>query len=125
MKSRQLKQGGARTYELVLEPGDEAVTCLNRFVCAQGLGAARFTALGGFSEIVLGFFALDGDRYVSIPIQEPLELSSLVGDVTVSNGEPKVHPRVVITRADGSAWGGELLEAYVRPSLQVLLSEHL
>ncbi len=48
---------------------------------------------------------------------------ALVGDVALENGAPKVHAHVVIGRRDGSAHGGHLLEAHVRPTLEVMLTE--
>jgi predicted DNA-binding protein with PD1-like motif len=43
-------------------------------------------------------------------------------------GEPKLHAHVVVGRADGTAHGGHLLEALVRPTMEILVvesSEHL
>jgi predicted DNA-binding protein with PD1-like motif len=49
---------------------------------------------------------------------------SLVGDVALGEkGEPKVHAHVVLGRSDGSALAGHLLEARVRPTLEVILVE--
>ena len=39
------------------------------------------------------------------------------------NGEPKLHAHVVLTKRDGSAWGGHLIEARVQPTLEVMLVE--
>jgi predicted DNA-binding protein with PD1-like motif len=38
-------------------------------------------------------------------------------------GKPKLHVHVVLGRRDGQALGGHLLEAIVRPTLEVLLIE--
>jgi hypothetical protein len=38
-------------------------------------------------------------------------------------GEPKVHTHVVVGKADGTAHGGHLIEAHVRPTLEVVLVE--
>ena len=46
-----------------------------------------------------------------------------MGDVAQQDGEPKVHAHVVLGRSDGSTRGGHLLEAHVRPTLEVMLVE--
>ena len=46
---------------------------------------------------------------------------SLAGDVALADGEPKVHAHVVLGRRDGAALGGHLLEAHVRPTLELTL----
>jgi predicted DNA-binding protein with PD1-like motif len=48
----------------------------------------------------------------------------LVGTVAEDErGEPKIHAHVVLGKADGAALGGHLLEAHVRPTLEVMLVE--
>jgi len=47
-----------------------------------------------------------------------------VGDVSLApDGTPGVHAHVVVGKADGTAHGGHLLRATVRPTLEVMLSE--
>jgi predicted DNA-binding protein with PD1-like motif len=36
---------------------------------------------------------------------------------------PKIHAHVVVGKRDGSAHGGHLLEAHVRPTLEVILTQ--
>jgi predicted DNA-binding protein with PD1-like motif len=55
--------------------------------------------------------------------QQETKLLSLIGDVALKDGEPKVHAHVVVGRADGSTRGGHLMEAHVRPTLEVILTE--
>ena len=56
-------------------------------------------------------------------MREQLEVLSLIGDVALENGLPKVHAHVVVGRSDGSTRGGHLLEAHVRPTLEVIVTE--
>jgi uncharacterized protein len=46
-----------------------------------------------------------------------------MGDIALTQGEPKVHAHVVVGKADGTAHGGHLIEAHVRPTLEVVLVE--
>jgi predicted DNA-binding protein with PD1-like motif len=49
---------------------------------------------------------------------------SLVGNIALDDkGEPKLHAHVVVGKSDGTAHGGHLLEAYVRPTLEVIVIE--
>ena len=57
------------------------------------------------------------------PGREQVEVLSLIGDVALEDGEPKVHAHVVVGRSDGSTRGGHLIEARVRPTLEVILTE--
>ena len=123
MKSTVLDSTGARTWALVFDKGDEPVSGLTVFAKAQGLGGAHFTAIGAFSEVTLGYFDRKARDYKKIPLREQVEVLSLIGDVALDRGEPKVHAHVVVGRADGEARGGHLLEARVWPTLEVVLTE--
>ena len=46
-----------------------------------------------------------------------------MGDVALNDGDPQLHIHVVVGRADGTAWGGHLMEARVRPTLEVIVTE--
>jgi predicted DNA-binding protein with PD1-like motif len=46
-----------------------------------------------------------------------------MGDIAVEGDNKKVHAHLVLGRRDGSASGGHLLAAKVRPTLEVILTE--
>ena len=56
-------------------------------------------------------------------MREQVEVLSLVGDVALEGDAPKIHAHVVVGKRDGSAHGGHLLDAHVRPTLEVMLIE--
>ncbi len=123
MKSKLIHADGQRTFALVFDTGDEVVSSLSDFARQQGLSAARFTGLGAFSDVVLGYFDWEKKDYERIPLAEQVEVVSFIGDVALGDEGPKLHPHVVVSKRDGSAWGGHLLEAHVRPTLEVVLTE--
>lgn len=124
MKSKLINGGPQKTYVLVLAKGDEAVGSITEFARQHGISAAQLTGLGAFSDTVLGFFEWDKKEYRKIPVKEQSEVLSLIGDIALDpNGKPSLHSHVVIGRSDGSAMGGHLLEAHVRPTLEVILTE--
>jgi predicted DNA-binding protein with PD1-like motif len=55
---------------------------------------------------------------------EQVEVLSLLGDIGVEeSGKPALHLHAVLGRRDGSTVGGHLLEAHVRPTLEVVVTE--
>lgn len=124
MKSKLIHQdGGQRTFVLVFDTGDEAMQGLSEFARDQGLSAAQLTGIGAFSEVTLGYFDWQAKEYSRIPLDEQLEVVSLLGDVALEDGEPVVHAHVVVAHSDGRASGGHLLGGRVRPTLEVVLTE--
>lgn len=121
MQAKLLNQNGERTYALVFDTGDEPVSLLTRFAAEHQIAAARFTAIGAFSEAVVGYFDWQRKDYERIAVPEQVEVLALVGDVALAEGRPKLHAHVVLGKRDGTAHGGHLLEARVRPTLEVVL----
>ena len=56
-------------------------------------------------------------------LDEQVELPPLIGDVALKEGRPVVHAHAVICKNDGNAHGGHLLEAQIRPTYEVVLTE--
>jgi predicted DNA-binding protein with PD1-like motif len=52
-----------------------------------------------------------------------VEVLSLLGDITIEEGGPKVHAHVVVSKADATAHGGHLFEGRVRPTLEIVMTE--
>jgi predicted DNA-binding protein with PD1-like motif len=117
------EDGRLRTFVVVLSTGDEAVKALTSVAREHHLGASHFTAIGAFERAVVAYFDWSSKKYQRIPIDEQVEVLALNGDITADQGEPKLHAHVVVARSDGTAHGGHLVEAYVRPTLEIVLTE--
>jgi uncharacterized protein len=122
MKSRIIDNNPA-TYAVIFETGDEVAGELASFAEQKKLSASHFTAIGGFQDVTLGYFDWNRKEYRRIPIHEQVEVLSLIGDVALDRDKPKVHAHVIVGKSDGTAHGGHLLEAHVRPTLEVMLVE--
>lgn len=122
MKSKLISEN-PKTFAVIFETGDEAMDGLQKFARSQKLSASHFNAIGAFQDVLLGFFNFEKLDYKRVPISEQVEVLSLVGDVALDNGEPKIHAHVVVGKSDGTAHGGHLLRAHVRPTLEVILIE--
>ncbi|MEJ7929236.1 PPC domain-containing DNA-binding protein [Ramlibacter sp. AN1015] len=123
MRSKVLNAGSERTIALVYDAGDEVVATLQRFAADQSLTASRISAIGAFERATLGYFDWQRKDYERIEIDEQVEVLSLLGDIALDGDKPKVHIHVVLGRRDGSCVGGHLLQAQVRPTLELLLVE--
>lgn len=121
MHAKVLNEVPERTIALVLDRGDEVMASLQRFAIEHNLIASRLTAIGAFESATLGYFDWERKAYERIPVNEQVEVLSLVGDIALDGARPKVHAHAVLGRRDGSTVGGHLLEARVRPTLEVML----
>jgi predicted DNA-binding protein with PD1-like motif len=125
MQSKLLHEAdGKRTFAVILQKGDEAMRCLQGFAAKESLGASQVTAIGALSSAKLAFFDWETKQYRPIPVEEQVEVASLIGDIAVGpDGKPSVHVHAVLGRRDGTALAGHLQEGHVRPTLEIIITE--
>jgi hypothetical protein len=125
MQTRLINQAGQqRTFVVVLHTGDEVMTCLKRFVAQEALEAAQLTAIGAFRSAVLGYFDWESKDYRRIPVDQQVEVASFIGDLAIGpDNKPSLHVHCVLGRPDGHTLAGHLLEAHVRPTLEVIVTD--
>ena len=122
MKVKLLNQQ-PKTYAVIFAAGDEVILNAQEFAKAEALAAAQVTGIGAFREATVGFFSFESKKYKEIYITEQVEVLSLLGDITLKEGKPQLHIHVVLGKSDGSAHGGHLLRAVVRPTLELVVVE--
>ena len=117
------ERDGLRVFVVVLATGEEVIRQLTQFSKDQRLAASQFTAIGAFERAVVAYFDWERKRYLPIPIDEQVEVLSMVGDITLDGDSPKLHAHAVVGKRDGSAHGGHVMEGHVRPTLEVVVTE--
>jgi uncharacterized protein len=123
MRYKLLDATGNTRYALIFDNGDEVMKTLKTFANEHSLKAARFTAIGAFSTAEIGFFDYSIKDYKHIPVNEQVEVLSLLGDIALFGDESAVHAHVVLGKSNGMAVGGHLLKAIVHPTLELILEE--
>lgn len=106
-----------------METGDEAMSAISRFAAEHGVGSAQFSAIGAFSEVVVGYYDFNTREYKKTALKEQLEVLSINGDISHYNGQIKVHAHAVLGRADATVRGGHLMKGIAHPTLEVILIE--
>jgi predicted DNA-binding protein with PD1-like motif len=114
VKSKLIHDGrGEKTFAVIFESGDEAMAGLVDFATAHSLGASHFTAIGAFRDVTVGYFDWESKEYRKIPVREQVEVLSLIGDVALKDGQPKVHAYTVVEKVRAGT-AGEMPELFRR-----------
>jgi predicted DNA-binding protein with PD1-like motif len=125
MQVREIhSNGGQRTFALILGSGEEAMEQIRHFAEREGIHAAQITGIGAFERAVLRYFDWTRKEYLDIPVDEQVEVASLIGDIGEGDaGKAEVHIHLVLGRRDGSALAGHLKTGRVRPTLELIVTE--
>jgi predicted DNA-binding protein with PD1-like motif len=93
------------------------------FAREHTITAAHFTAIGAFSHAMLAYFDWQTRQYIRIPVEEQVEVVTLMGDIALEKEQPKLHAHATLGKRGGVTAGGHLLEGLVRPTLEVVLTQ--
>jgi uncharacterized protein len=115
---------GRRTFVVALEMGEEVVSSITGFALQLSLASSSVTGIGGFQRVRLGFFDYERSGFRENVIDEQVELLSLVGNIADEEGTPHLHAHVVLGRYDATTRGGHLVEAVVRPTMELVIVEY-
>ena len=120
----QLLSSGEPTqqYAVIFYQGDEAFSGLQEFAEKYHVTSAHFTAIGAINGATLGWFDPQRKMYKKIPITGQHEVIGMSGDIALYQGKPVVHTHMVVGYPDGTTRGGHVLEAYVSPTLEVMVT---
>jgi uncharacterized protein len=111
-----------KQYAVIFYQGDEAFSGLLDFAEKYHVTSAHFTAIGALSGATLGWFDPQRRMYKKIPIIGQHEVIGMSGDIALYQGKPVVHTHMVVGNPDGTTEGGHVLEAYVSPTLEVMVT---
>ncbi len=115
---------GRRTFVVTLEIGEEVVSTITELARQLSLGSSSMTGIGAFQQVRLGWLDWERSDFRENVVDEQVELLSLVGNIAESEeGEPVLHAHVVVARYDATTRGGHLVEAIVRPTLELVIVE--
>jgi uncharacterized protein len=119
------EQPGHRVISVAMEVGDQAVAKLLELATELDLRASEITGVGGFHGAKLAFFDVDNGTFIENQFDEQFEVAAFVGNLTREEGSDAqhLHAHVVLGLSDGTTRGGHLVEATVRPTLELMIHE--
>jgi predicted DNA-binding protein with PD1-like motif len=123
-KAALLNDGEAKTYLLVFRTDQEVMRGLLAFASKHKLVAGHLTGIGAISDAVIGYFDPQKKAYVRSHENRQAELLSVTGNLALNNDEPFFHVHMALGLRDGSARGGHLFEATVRPTVELVLNTY-
>lgn len=114
--------GQTKTYLLLFAKGDEIVSGLTGFAQQYHVQSAHYQAIGDALSAKVGVFDYGRKAFKVIPFADPVEVSSLTGNVALYNGQPVAHTHVNLVTFDGLVHGGHLFELISGPTIELVLT---
>jgi len=104
-----------------LKTGDDLLEALTAIAAEHGITLGRVEALGAVSKARLAYYDQGAREYRFFNLDRPLEITALIGNVSLKDGEPIVHAHLTLADGEGNAYGGHLAPGTVVFACEVVL----
>lgn len=84
----------------------EALTAMSK---QQGVTLGKVGAIGAVSRAEFAFYNQETFTYETLIREGDFEIVSLMGNISLKDGEPMVHAHVLFADSQGNVFGGHLL----------------
>ena len=90
--------------------------CIN-----ENIKLARIEALGAVQKACIGYYDQKAREYRFVDLDEHLEITNLVGNVSLKDGIPIAHAHITFADATGKAYGGHLAPGTIVFACELIL----
>jgi uncharacterized protein len=125
MEARRINDTPGVLYHHVLrfDRGDEILGSLIKWVRDNAIRSGTFTGIGAISDAKIGWFDPETQEYQTLEINEPCEITSIVGNIAWFEDTPVAHTHITLSKSDYSVVGGHLMEATVSVTCEIWITE--
>lgn len=106
----------------MLEKGEDIVECITTFADDQDLTFTSVSGIGACDDVVLKFFNLTTKQYEEKHITEPLELTSLLGNISRLDNGHFAHLHATFGTQSYETFSGHLAKAIVSATAEIILT---
>lgn len=109
------------TYVIRMDRGEEVVASLTAFCEQEGIKLASVEALGAADHVVIGLYDVGTRQYHRHTFDGPMEITSLLGNVSAKDGKTYLHLHINLCREDMSVIGGHLNECRISATCEMFV----
>ena len=103
-----------------LARGEDVPGSITRALAERGVGHAFVHGIGAVEKVTIGAYDLGARAYRREQLPGAWEVLSLSGNFGWADGEPVLHPHVILSDLDNRTRGGHLFAADVHVTLEVV-----
>ena len=102
-----------RTMLARLDHGADIISQITSLAEESGIETGTLSVIGALSRAKLGYYDQLSHEYGTFSLEEPMELASCLGNISLRDGRPFVHAHAVLSNREGKTWGGHLTSGVI------------
>lgn len=109
-------------YVVRIDRGEEILEQLAQLCEKEDIRTGYAAGLGATDRLVVGLFDTGAKVYKKKEITGPMEITSLVGNISRMDGQPYLHFHVNVCNEDMQILGGHLNACYVSATAEITVT---
>ena len=105
-----------------LEHGKDLLEELTAVCRDRRVDLGRVEAIGAVSKAQIGYYDQEKKTYQFLTIEQPMEITGLLGNVSLKDGDPMVHAHVTLADSSGRVMGGHLAPGTIIFACEFIIS---
>jgi predicted DNA-binding protein with PD1-like motif len=109
-------------YVVRMEKGDEVTEKLKELCRKENIRLGSLIGLGASDHVSIGLFDDKTKVYDEKTLDRPMEITSLVGNITTMNGEPYLHCHINVCDGEMRIYGGHMTECRISVTGEIFVT---
>ena len=118
----QVRRSNSGVLMVSLKRGDMLRGSVHQVATDHGIVAATVQAIGALEDADIGFYSLERKEYAHKAVDGIVELTSLLGNITLLDDRPFLHAHVTLGLRNFHVLGGHLFDANVGVVVEMTLT---
>jgi predicted DNA-binding protein with PD1-like motif len=108
-------------YMLRLDSGEDFLNTISGFCEQKGIKAAKVSGIGAVRDARISYFDLQKGEYISIEVPGDVELLSLMGNISIMEGQVFAHLHVTLADENFKVHGGHFSAGKVGATAEIFI----
>lgn len=119
MKSKKIEN----RHIIRLERGEKIIEGIKDFCTKNNIKLGYFFGIGALDEAELAHYTVENKKYTSKVLKQPLEIVSLIGNITTMDNEVYLHCHITLGDEEMKAIAGHLKDGKISATCEIILVE--
>jgi predicted DNA-binding protein with PD1-like motif len=112
----------SKDFVLRLCKGEEIIASISNFCKSKNLKSGTISGIGAVNYAKVGIYNLETKKYESSEFNKPMEICSLIGNISCKDNEPYLHIHISLSDTSSNIFGGHLNSAIISVTGEFFIS---
>lgn len=118
----EYRKFGENHYVVRIDRGEEVVSSLYHLCKEEKITAGEVVGLGAADHVSVGLYNVAEQKYHAKSFDGEMEITSLIGNISVMNGAPYLHIHINVCDPDMNIHGGHLTECRISATSELMVT---